>query len=287
MIEWRSIDIEPLPLESDNHADTHCAGKNCRVEYYTNQSCAVSPFLSEYDALDDVPICSALTATTLDTGETIILRLGQSFDFHTRMDKTLINPNQVRSFGILLCDDPTDPYRNLGMQLDENTFLPMTMDGTTCGLMTRYPTDEELESYRIFTISDQQTWNPSQVTFQVSAMTGEGMTPRYKHGNVTFQSSQNFSNCLHPEHYDAYESCLSTVSTCLVPTLFDRQICEVSALIDSRRHHSPTAEALAAKWGCDIDIAKQTLECTTQENIRSAIQPLTRRYRTDLLSQRL
>jgi hypothetical protein len=61
----------------------------------------------------------------------------------------------------------------------------------------------------------------------------------------------------------------------------------VSALIDSRWHHSPTAETLAAKWGYNIEIAKQTLECTTQENIRSAIQPLTRRYRTDLQSQRL
>jgi hypothetical protein len=115
-IEQQSVeDIKLLPMESDNHADTHCAGRNCRIEYYTNQSCSVAPFLGEYDALDDVPICSALTAVTLDTGETIILRLGQSLDFHTRMDKTLINPNQVRSFGILLCDDPTDPYRELGI----------------------------------------------------------------------------------------------------------------------------------------------------------------------------
>jgi hypothetical protein len=102
-IEQQSVeDIKLLPMESDNHADTHYAGRNCRIEYYTNQSCSVAPFLGEYDALDDVPICSALTAVTLDTGETIILRLGQSLDFHTRMDKTLINPNQVRSFEILL-----------------------------------------------------------------------------------------------------------------------------------------------------------------------------------------
>jgi hypothetical protein len=226
LVEWQSIDVEPLSLESGNHADTHCAGRNCRVEYYTNQSYTVSPFLGAYDALDDIPICSALTATALDTGKTIILCLGQSLDFHTRMDKTLINPNQVRSFGILLCDDPTDPYRTLGIQLDENTFLPMTMDGTTCGLMTWYPTNEELESCRIFTISDEQTWNPSQVTFQVSAMTGEGTTPGYKHASSAsaLPNSQNFSNCLHPEHFNAYESCLLTVSSCLVPTLLERRL---------------------------------------------------------------
>jgi hypothetical protein len=67
-IEQQSVeDIKLLPMESDNHADTHYAGRNCRIEYYTNQSCSVAPFLGEYDALDDVPICSALTAVTLDT----------------------------------------------------------------------------------------------------------------------------------------------------------------------------------------------------------------------------
>jgi hypothetical protein len=77
-IEQQSVEnIKLLPMESDNHADTHCIGWNCRIEYCTNQSCSVASFLGEYDALDDVPICSSLTAVTLDTGETIILHLGQ------------------------------------------------------------------------------------------------------------------------------------------------------------------------------------------------------------------
>ena len=274
-IDHQPSDTLPLPFESDNHADTHCAGSNCRIEYYTNQSCSVAPFLGEYDALEDVPICSALTAATLDTGETIIIRLGQSLDFHTLMNKTLINPNQIRSFGLLLCDDPTDPYRNLGIQLDDNTFLPMTMNGTTCGLMTWYPTDEELERCRIFTISDEHTWNPSQVTFQVSAMMGEARRPTYRNNSRPTLACQDFSKCLHPDYYDEYDTCLSTVSTCLVPTLLESQLQRVNALIDSWRYHSPSAGTLASKWGCDIEVAKQTLTCTTQENICSAIQPLT------------
>ena len=36
-----------------------------------------------------------------------------------------------------------------------------------------------------------------------------------------------------------------------------------------------------------MEKAKATLKCTTQKCIRSAILPLTRRYRTDLMSQRL
>ena len=40
-------------------------------------------------------------------------------------------------------------------------------------------------------------------------------------------------------------------------------------------------------WGIGLSKAKATLEATTQENVRSAILPLTRRYRTDLMSQKL
>ena len=62
--------IDPLPCEIDNHADTTCFGKK--------QVCTVSPYLSEYDSLSDIPICTAATAVDLDSGEIIILEFGQS-----------------------------------------------------------------------------------------------------------------------------------------------------------------------------------------------------------------
>ena len=40
---------------------------------------------------------------------------------------------------------------------------------------------------------------------------------------------------------------------------------------------------LAKKWGCGLNTAKNTLKGTTQLGVRSAIGPLTRRYRTDIL----
>ena len=65
---------DPLPCEIDNHADTTCFGKNFRAIYFTSEICSVSPYLSEYDSLDDVPICTAVTAVELDSGETIMTR---------------------------------------------------------------------------------------------------------------------------------------------------------------------------------------------------------------------
>jgi len=55
----------------------------------------------------------------------------------------------------------------------------------------------------------------------------------------------------------------------------------------SERHHGIDARLLSLKWGIGLEKARDTIKHTTQYNIRSAVLPLTRRYRTDLLSQRL
>jgi len=124
--------IEPLACELDNHADTPCYGKNFRVISFTSEVCSVSPYLSKYDSVNDIPICTAATAVELDSGVTIILELGQGLSFGDRLNHSLINPNQCRSYGIQVCDDPTDPHRDIGMELDERYFLPFKMRGTTC-----------------------------------------------------------------------------------------------------------------------------------------------------------
>ena len=118
--------IDPLPSEIDNHADTTCFGKNFRVISFTSEICSVSPYLSEYDTINDVPICNAATAVDLDSGETIILEFGQGLWFGERMEHSLINPNQCRAFGVRVCDDPTDEHRKLGMELTDDDVVPFT-----------------------------------------------------------------------------------------------------------------------------------------------------------------
>ena len=124
--------IDPLPCAIDNHADTTCFGKNFRVTSFTSEICSVSPFLSEYDSVTDVPMCTAATAVDLESGETIILELGQCLWFGERMEHLLIHPNQCRSFGISLCDDPTDQHRKLGIELSDDYVVPFYMRGNAC-----------------------------------------------------------------------------------------------------------------------------------------------------------
>ena len=138
--------VDPLPCELDNHADTTCFGKNFRVISFTSEVCSVSPYLSEYDSLEDIPICTAATAVELESGETIILQFGQGLWFGDRMEHSLINPNQCRSYGIRVCDDPTDEYRKLGMELSDDYVVPFKMKGSTCYFQSRSPSTSELET---------------------------------------------------------------------------------------------------------------------------------------------
>ena len=160
----------PCPTEIDNHADTICFGRNFRPIYFTSEVCSVSPFLSEYDEESDIQICTAATAYNTADGETIILTFGQGLWFGERMERSLINPNQCRHFGISICDDPMDPYRQLGIEINEDYFIPLNMVGTTCAFSTRCPTITELESCKTFYLSDEQHWDPHNVTFD----TGNG-----------------------------------------------------------------------------------------------------------------
>lgn len=61
----------------------------------------------------------------------------------------------------------------------------------------------------------------------------------------------------------------------------------MSQIRTSKLHHGVDADLLSLKWGIGLERARNTLEYTTQMNVRSALLPLTRRYRTDLLSQRV
>ena len=49
------------------------------------------------------------------------------------------------------------------------------------------------------------------------------------------------------------------------------------------RHHSVTPESVSKKWNTSLKRAKDTIAKTTQACVRSAVHPLGRRHRTDVL----
>ena len=90
----------------------------------------------------------------MELGEVIILIFGQGLWFGNRMEKTLINPNQCQYFGIKICDESTNHNREMGIEVGFNNHIPMSMVGSTCEFITRYPTDGEIETCWHITVSD-------------------------------------------------------------------------------------------------------------------------------------
>ena len=153
--------------EIDNHADTCCFGRNFLPLYFTGQVCEVQPFLEEYESVHDVEVCSAATAfDDPETGSTVILVFNQGLWFGPKMSHSLINPNQCRSFGISLCDDPFDPYRKLSIyDPHTDTTIPLAMRGTICTFVSRVPTQDELANCPHVTLTSDLPWNPSSLEF--------------------------------------------------------------------------------------------------------------------------
>ena len=61
----------------------------------------------------------------------------------------------------------------------------------------------------------------------------------------------------------------------------------IQSAISNKRHHGTDPNLLFRKWGISLKKTKDTILKTMQLNIRSALLPLTRRYRTGLLSHHL
>ena len=210
-----------------------------------------------------------MTAVEIDSGEKIILEFGQGLWFGERMEHSLVNPNQCRAFGIRVCDDPTDEHRKIDMELSDDYVVPFQMKSTTCYFQSRSPSLWEIETCRTFQVSDPDTWDPTTEIFRVSAV---------GRGPMCVSVSELYDVC-------SYDLCLYEFYD--FGYLQDSSTHDIAQISASKRHHGVDANLLSLKWGIWLEKVKNTLNHTTQMNVRSALLPLTRRYRTDLLSQRL
>ncbi|GFH50498.1 hypothetical protein CTEN210_06974 [Chaetoceros tenuissimus] len=162
------------------------------------------------------------------------------------------------------------------------------MKGSIFGFVSRCPTDEELASCPRYQISDEHTWDPTSKIFISSLTVGWGeegyIASEFTRNIAQVKSITNDDIFFDTSHYfHEFDRALSRSG--LGPDqLSDRMVLNV---ISNKRHHGTDANLLSKKWGIGLKKARDTIAKTTQFNIRSALLPLTRRYRTDLLSQRL
>ncbi|KAI2511682.1 Reverse transcriptase (RNA-dependent DNA polymerase) [Fragilaria crotonensis] len=80
---------------------------------------------------ENEPIVSAATAyDDPTTGDTFVLFFNEALYYGTTLDHSLINPNQVRAYGIPFWDNPFDPDRGLSIDIDASLRIHLQSAGT-------------------------------------------------------------------------------------------------------------------------------------------------------------
>ena len=113
--------------ELDSHADTCCAGANWTTMLCTGKHFEVSPFLSTYDSVQEIPIAPCCTVWTSDEDKEYLLVGNKVLWFGNTLADSLINPNQLREYGLLIKDDSFNE-NEFGIDADED-FIQFNRKG--------------------------------------------------------------------------------------------------------------------------------------------------------------
>jgi hypothetical protein len=81
------------------------------------------------------------------------------------MDHTLVNPNQLRHYGVQVHDNPYNKVQMHFATEDGEMIFPLESDGTTIFLPTRTPTDQELHECPHIVVTLRSPWDPHAVHF--------------------------------------------------------------------------------------------------------------------------
>ena len=249
--------------ETDSHADTCALGSNFLLVETTDWTCCVKPFHKSYSPQNNVPVVTGATAYDNPlTNETVILIFHQSLWFGASLGNTLISPQQIRAFGHSLCDDPYDPFRNIGINVEDNDFIPFNVKNSMVGLDTRCPSLSEYHEKRHIIMTSPQFWDPAS-----QSLPHHSLDERLIHAVHSGQSE----DCLEGSELDTLCDNISTVLSSISMTqkvIRDQQV----AAIDSHGKYSRyTPEEIASHFQIGLQTARQTLQATAQFGARSAI----------------
>ena len=259
--------------ELDSHADTSALGSNFVPLSFTGRVCDVSPYNAEaYQAEQNIPIVSAATAYTDPfDGQVYILVIHEGLWFGDKLDHSLINPNQLRFAGTTVHDNPFDANNPIAIENEEVT-IPLQILGTTIFLETTTPSQHELDNSPHVHLTLDAEWDPQTVQLKAVARAQRSVQAAVQSGDVepglvqissVFCTKEMAENIIKQQHIGAID------------------VEARKTFVSNERHSAVTSEQLCERWNIGFKHAKQTLKVTTQRGVRSAILPLSRRYRTD------
>ena len=100
-----------------------------------------------YKTIKSVPIVQTVTPyDNSETRDTKILIFNEAIWMGKTMDHTLVNPNHLRAYGMTVQDNSFAEAPIFIATEDHEFMLPLSSKGTILGVITRNPTDKELDN---------------------------------------------------------------------------------------------------------------------------------------------
>lgn len=98
--------------------------------------------------IEGIPIVNGETSWDYPiTGQMYILVINEALYCSTKLKHSLINPNQVRNFGIDFWDNPFDKDRGLNIEVYGKINITMCTCGTKVFFNSHLPTIQELQDF--------------------------------------------------------------------------------------------------------------------------------------------
>ena len=108
--------IGSAPTKMDSRVDMSCVGQNFIPFSHTGEICVFAPYNDSYKFIHDVKVCSTDTEIEdPETGLTVICEVHQALNFGTSLNNSLLNPNQIRAFGLTVNDNPFSKRKFFGI----------------------------------------------------------------------------------------------------------------------------------------------------------------------------
>ena len=285
--------------ETDTNADTCCLGQNFVIISYTSRIADVYPYDTSYKPVQNIPIVSGATAwTNVDDCITYILVINEALYYGNKLDHSLINPNQIRANAIDVHDNPfgNEP---ISIHIDGGPSIPLISNGTKIYFDSRTPTEEELNICEHIQLTSVNEWNPESVI--LGKIKSKVIERKVQTVNTFMDPINPYSYAKEAKYYcNDYRSndmiLLDIDANCVM--LKERLIEKVTtgkyadhdntnemtarrSYTSKGRHNKITSTQLAENWCIGFRRAEATIEATTQNLTRSAILPISRRYRAD------
>jgi len=147
--------------------------------------------------------------------------------------------------------------------------IPLLTQGTTIYFSTNAPSQHELDKYPHVHLTLDSEWDPHSVRLSATRSAeaaihiGDDVEPGLLLISSVFSDSRMAELLPRGRNINAVD------------------VESRKTFRSSERHPTISSEQLSERWAIGLNQAKQTIKVTTQRGIRSAILPLSRRYRTD------